>query len=81
MEFSSHLFKWFPCSITDNESPVSSAQLFLGCLEAAALLIVGDLPLSQLLFGGAGGSCLKFLLGHLVAFRVITSFLEVEGGG
>lgn len=60
---------------------MSSAQLFLGCLNEAALLIVGDLPLSQLLFGGDGGSCLKFLLGHLVAFRVISSFLEVEGGG
>jgi len=80
MEFSSHLFKWFLCSIPANESPASPAQLFLGCLNQTALLIVGDLPLPQMLFGG-GGSCLKFFLGHLVAFRVIGSFLDVGGGG
>lgn len=81
MEFSSHLFKWFFSSITNNDSSVSPAQLFLGCLNEAAFLIVGDLPLPQMLFGGGGGSCLRFFLGHLVAFRVIGSFLDVEGGG
>lgn len=80
MEFSSHLFKWFFSSIANNESPVSPVQLSLGCLNEAAFLIVGDLPLPQMLFGG-GGSCLKFFLGHLVALRVIGSFLDVEGGG
>lgn len=59
---------------------MSSAQLALGCQNGAALLMVGALSLPLLLFGG-GGSCLKFFLGHLVAVRVISSFLEVEGGG
>lgn len=58
---------------------MSWAQLGSGCPSEAALLLVG--ALSLLLFGGGGGSCLKFFLGHLVAVRVISSFLEVEGGG